>query len=85
MATGEMGTFIRFVLTKAEDKRMATAMNGGWSDGGAQDLKDKIECFEAGLAGEIPACLKPLYEEFQKVSNPEYQTYIELRKKFEGK
>jgi hypothetical protein len=79
--------FIAYVRRIAEDKRQSAGYNGEWSDGGAGELEKMASCFEAGLIGAVPACLKKYYDEFEiqwaKDNDPEYKKYLELKKKFD--
>jgi hypothetical protein len=78
-------TFIRFCLLKADGLYESAAQNGSWNDGGSSRLADTVKAFEAGLAGEVPDSLRSHYDEFMRHRNPEYQNYLALRKKFEGR
>ena len=75
--------FVFFVRQKAEEKRKTAGYNGSWDDGGAGNLENIADAFECGLSGMIPNCLKSLHKEFLRTQDPEYQKYLDLKRKFE--
>lgn len=52
--------------------------------GGRQNMLDRVEAYEAGLNQTLPDFLKDLYmEHYRKETDPNYITYLQLRKKYE--
>ena len=51
-------------------------------DGGADKLRENVQCWLAGLNGVFPSCLNKYYKEFKKTDNPRYQEYLKLKKEF---
>lgn len=77
--------FITFLRQKAAAARESAAFGGHMHDGGAATLETQIECYLAGQNDKIPTCWASYASEFERVSDPEYQTYLRLQKKFGGK
>lgn len=76
--------FFIYLINKAHSMRESAGYNGDHHDGGARGLEIQVEAYRAGMASTIPPCWKTYYEEFTKTQDPEYQTYISLKQKFEG-
>lgn len=74
--------FSNFVRQLAEQKRVDAGFSGSWSDNGAHTLEDYLNCWQAGLRGEVPQVLSGYYESFKREQDPEYQEYLRLQKKF---
>lgn len=71
-----------FVLAKAKQLREDAGFGGSYTDGGARALELQVECFKAGLNGEIPASWRAWNKEFLRTQDPEYQTFLKLKEKF---
>lgn len=74
--------FIHFCREKASQLRDDAGYSGSRSDGGARNLNEMVDCFEAGLAGIIPEPLRKYHAEFQKESDPDWKALHVLAKKF---
>jgi hypothetical protein len=48
-------------------------------------LKDIWEIYKLALAKRIPKIWSDYLEEFKKIKDPEYDLYLKLKNKFEGK
>jgi hypothetical protein len=75
--------FAAYCRKIAEQRRLDAGYSGSYDDGGARMLEEKVEAWEAGLNGTIPKCISNLHKEFSKTIDPEYQKYLELKKRFE--
>lgn len=79
-----MDRVIKIYREDAEAVGKSAAFDGGWGDGGRQDMLDRVEAYEAGLNQTLPDFLKDLYmEHYRKEMDPDYITYLQLRKKYE--
>jgi hypothetical protein len=82
-------------ISKIEKDAVEMKNNAGWAgvmnDGGASVLLEKLEIFETMWDGKplpesrVPKFIKPILITVQQTYNPEYQTYLELKEKFEQK
>ena len=70
-------------MVVADNKRKNAAYSGDMGDGGAKMLEDQVDIYRAGMSGRIPPVWLEYHKEFTNVSDPEYQKYLELKKKFE--
>jgi hypothetical protein len=71
---------IELVLQDAVDKELGASQAGGFGDNGASRLREQVAFYNYGRYGIIP-------QEWGKYTNkldPEYQKYLELKKKFGG-
>ena len=69
---------IEIVLTAAADARESAGYGGRMDDGGASRLEDQVKFYNYGRNGIVP----PEWETYKKELDPEYQRYLELKKKF---
>jgi len=74
--------FLDFLEKQAQEARLSAAYGGRWDDGGAQALKDQIECWRAGLENRVPDVWGAYAKAFETVSDPEYAEYQRLQAKF---
>lgn len=74
----------RFIKAKAEELRTGAAYAGSWGDNGAGDLLTKLQYWIAGLNGRIPEGFLGYAKEVEQISDPDWEKYQELKKKFEG-
>lgn len=79
----QLAQFIAFANQVASNKRESSGFSGSWNDGGASRLEENIKTWHAGLEGKIPESLKDIVTDFEHSIDPEYQKYLELKKKFE--
>ena len=75
--------FIKHLLQLAQKKRENAGFAGSMGDGGASRIEIEIEVYEAGVAGEVPNTWKKEYKEFSNKLDPQYEEYLELKKRFE--
>lgn len=75
--------FLNWLDEKADDLENIAAQSGAMHDGGAKHLRDLIDLYRSAINGEIPDIWKEYQKEFEKLNDPEYQTYLKLKKKFE--
>lgn len=74
---------IAFVLKKVDERREGARLSGGMGDNYARELEIQVECFRAGLNGEVPLAWGTWNKEFLKSQDPEYKMYLSLKEKFE--
>lgn len=67
----------------ADKKRENAGYNGEMSDGGASALEAEVAAFFCGYKNVFPAKWNKEIKTMEKLLDPEYQTYLELKKKFE--
>ena len=76
------------VKKQAERIAYSAAMAGRMGDGGASDLKRKLDVWLDGVqfasSGET-SVFSRLAETFNKQNDPEYNEYLRLKARFEGK
>ena len=84
MATNELFRKVS-ALARAEVESLATGERhvGERGDGGAQELRQIVSVWEAGLAGTVPLELRKFAQQAQNVLDPEWAAYQRLRAKFE--
>lgn len=71
------------MLEKAIGMEQSAGFGGSWGDGGAGRLRDAIKAFEAGRDGRWPDKeWEDIAEKLVHESDPEWETYQRLRKKF---
>ena len=68
----------------ADDLEMNAAYSGSMSDGGASRKRENLEFWLSGVRQDVPKQYAQLVKEFESKKDPEYQKYLELKKKFEG-
>lgn len=82
---------IGMLETAAQRKKDGAGWGGRLVDGGASILFEKIAIFQTMWDGKplpenrIPEFIKPTLIEVERRYDPEYQKYLELKSKFEGK
>lgn len=67
------------ILKATARKEDDAGYEGGMNDGGASRLREQVKFFMYGFNLVVP----PEWREFQVQLDPEYQKYLELKKKFE--
>lgn len=81
-------TLVKKIKQKIVDEacRRSTnaAYNGDFDDGGASRLLEIADAWEDGLNQRIPKKFQSFYEEAMKEQDPEYYTFLMLKKKFES-
>ncbi len=73
---------VEFLSEKAKTLRSDAGHSGSQTDYGAGALEAEIAAWTAGITGTIPKHWIPYLNEYQKKSDPEYQTYLKLKEKF---
>lgn len=68
----------------ADDLEMNAAYSGSMSDGGASRKRENLEFWLSGVRQDVPKQYAQLADEFERKKDPEYEKYLELKKKFEG-
>ena len=76
---------IEFILKKAHQLKEDAGYVGRMDDGGAGRLEDQVKFYQYGVTGEFPSEWIYYRKEFEKENDPQYKTYLELKKKFETK
>lgn len=66
------------VFKDAENQRY----NSPWGDGGASDLMEQIKWYRYGQLGAIPQEWQTYADQVIKETDPDYEQYILLKKKF---
>lgn len=74
--------FLDFLMKKAHEKRENAAYSGSMSDNGASVLEKEVEVYRAALERRTPECWEQYLREFNRLHDPEYQTYLRLQQKF---
>jgi hypothetical protein len=73
------------IRAKAEELRISAGYGGYSGDNGAGMLLSNLEMWLDGIRGEIPKSFKQYMDDVQKESDPEWDEYQCMKKKFEGK
>ena len=76
------------VRTSAENARDSAGFSGGWGDGGAGAMTEKLNAWLDGYNFAKTGKTLMYYhiiEEHERMIDPDYQKYLELKKKFETK
>jgi len=68
---------------KAKEAEYNAGMEGRYDDGGCTHMLQLLSAFEHGLRGEVPSFLSSTYKQVENEMDPEYEKYLELKKKFE--
>lgn len=79
MNEDEIKKLTEIILEEANRKESNAAFNGGMNDGGAGRLREQVQFFIHGYNLSIP----PEWKKFKDQLDPEYQKYLQLKKKFE--
>lgn len=70
---------IQKITDVAKQRREDAGYDGRWDDGGASRLEEQVRFYCAGGGnGPIPA----EWREYEKLIDPEYETYQRLKEKF---
>jgi hypothetical protein len=73
----------------AEKRKKDAGWGGRMDDGGASELLEKLEIFETMWDGKplaesrVPKFIKSILIGVERLYDPEYQKYLELKAKFE--
>lgn len=68
----------------ADNLEMNAAYSGSMSDSGASRKRENLEFWISGIRQDVPKQYAQLSDEFERKKDPEYEKYLELKKKFEG-
>jgi len=74
--------FLEFLLDKAKELEDIAGYSGSHHDGGARELRNQVEVYISGQYGEIPEVWEKYHQEFKTTKDPEYDTYLRLKRKF---
>lgn len=67
----------------ADAVEKGAALGGSMDDGGATKMRDLANAYQSGLNRTVPDFLIPFIKEINRETDPEYQKYLKLKKKFE--
>lgn len=76
------------VKTSAESARYNAGMGGEWGDRGAGQMEERLQYWLDGIAYATTGKTEKydhIISQYEKEKDPEYQTYLELKEKFEKK
>lgn len=83
-------TILNLILEDAKEKRKNAGMAGSWNDNGASDFERQVKIYRHGMSHTIPEDWEKYETQARKIlkkksneSDPEYQRYLALKKKFE--
>lgn len=79
----QIANFIHYLENIATSVEYSAGMNGSIHDGGAREIRNQIEAYRAGLHNIIPDIWQSYWKTHNKEQDPEYNQYLELKKKFE--
>lgn len=78
----ELRFLAEFVRRRGQQIQQDAAHGGSISDGGGGALINEVNAFLAGLDGRVPASWAVFAKEAGREADPEYQTYLRLKKRF---
>lgn len=81
--TREQHAIIQAALKAAEVRRTNAGYSGEWGDREAVELESIVSAWTYGLKGEVPPQLKEYQKQVIRESDPDYQTYLKMKEKFE--
>lgn len=76
-------TLKSFIITKVMKESRMIEENCGIGNAQSRALEDKLDCWIAGLAGDVPKVFKKYEKLYLKTHDPEYQEYLRLKEKFQ--
>ena len=71
------------ILVNAEQMRTDAAMGGEMGDGGASRLEEQVKFYKQGWEGHFPNEWETYRRQYNRENDPEYETYLRLKDKFE--
>lgn len=71
-------------MEEADDKRISAGYSGSWSDGGCAQMLDALRLFAYGWNHEFPPEWRNTIKQQENEKDPEYEKFLELKKRFEG-
>ena len=84
MLKPDITNFSAFLLRKAKVMREDAAYGGQHNDGGAHALEQQVSIYQAGIRCTFPEEWTDYITEYNRKTDPEYDTYKRLKLKFEG-
>jgi len=75
--------FLQVQKLKADTLAYAAGIDGQYHDGGASEIRRECTMYEAGMNRTVPKIWELLVKQMADLNDPEYQKYLELKKKFE--
>lgn len=82
MADG-IDKFLSFLERKHHKLQVDAGLNGDTYSPAAYRLRTELDAYQAARSGVLPESWKKDYSDFIKQQDPEYEKYLELKKKFE--
>ena len=79
----DIDDFLEFLYNEALKKRDNAAQSGSQTDYGAKELEAQIDVFTSGLNKVLPVLWEPYLKKYNLENDPDYQTYLRLKEKFE--
>lgn len=79
MNSNDIDTIIKIVLEDAKLCETNAGFSGAYDDGGATRLRDAVKYYKYGCEMIVP----PEWKQYLIKLDPEYEKYLELKKKFE--
>lgn len=74
--------FIDCLKKIANEKNAISAESGRMDDGGYKEIFDQIDVFLSGVSMSMPVAWVKYINDYEKEYDPDYQTYLKLKKKF---
>jgi hypothetical protein len=71
-----------FILKAADKAENSAGLGGGYGDGGASVTRNQVVMFMHGRTGTIPKQWASHYKSYLRETDPEYETFKRLEKKF---
>lgn len=72
----------RSIVEKAKNREAMATFSGAGHDGGAKRMLSEFDIWMAGINNTIPPIYEAYVEQFNKMQDPDYEMYLELKKKF---
>ena len=79
----QLQKIIERVLRNATEKKENEALSGGMTDGGYRHTCQLVTFYKYGYDNIIPPEWEEIRDQIQNESEPEYEEYLRLKKKFE--
>ena len=79
----DIDDFLEFLYNEMLKKRYYADQSGSHTDGGAKELEAQIDVFTSGLNKVLPVLWEPYLKKYNLENDPDYQTYLKLKEKFE--
>lgn len=70
------------IITQEANKRRGTGCSGRTDDVDAVLLETQVRFYKLGMEGQLPAEWQSYFDQATREEDPEYATYLRLKKKF---